>query len=55
MNCPGKCSNFRGSVYYHVIKLLNPWSGGKLCGRGRKKVSEAVSMFILLQPRFGTI
>ncbi len=47
MNCPGKCNNFRGSVYYHVTKLLNPWSGGKPCGRGRERVSEAVSMFTL--------
>ena len=29
MNCPGKCNNFRGSVYYHVTKLPNPWTGGK--------------------------
>lgn len=35
MNCPGKCNNFRGSV-------LNPWSGGIPCGRGRERVSEAV-------------
>ena len=54
MNCPGNCYISRGSVYYHVTKLLNTWSGGKPCGRGHERVSEAVCMFILLKPRLGT-